>query len=197
MGGARSQGSGRPAVRDRGEVGLEHFERAHRRLDQQLSHLQQAATAIVRERAGAVELAAVDGVLSYLEGTAARHQRDEEEALFPRLRAAPGARDLAPLLRELTADHVTHRHLVMQLRSLRTRWPASGPDASDRASLVTLANELARAYRRHIDREERELLPAARERLTPAAHAAIHADLSPRAPRRRPAGTRGPRQREL
>jgi hemerythrin-like domain-containing protein len=196
VGGARSHGPSRPAARDRGEAALEHFERAHRSLDQQLSQLQHAATAIVRERSGAAELAAVDGVLSYLERIAARHQRDEEEALFPRLRAAPGARDLAALLRELTADHAAHRDMVRQLRSLRTRWPASGPDASHRASLVALANELARAYRRHIDREERELLPAARERLTASDRAAIHAALEHRAPRRRPAGTRAPRLRE-
>jgi iron-sulfur cluster repair protein YtfE (RIC family) len=196
VGGARSHGPGRPAASDRGEAALEHFQRAHRSLDQQLGQLQQAATAIVRERAGAGELAELDSVLSHLERSAARHQREEEEVLFPRLRAPPGARDLAPLLRELTADHAAHRHLVLQLRSLRTRWPASGPDASHRASLVTLANELARAYRRHIDREERELFPAARERLTASDRAAIHADLA-RAPRRRPAGTRGPRPREL
>jgi hemerythrin-like domain-containing protein len=136
----------------------------------------------VRERAGDGELAAVDSILSYLERSAVRHEEDEEASLFPRLR---GVADLGPLLDDLAAEHVAHRQLVRQLSSLRSGWPPSGPDVGDRASLVILANELARTLRAHIDREERELLPAAREHLGPADRQAIRAEMTRR---RDPAG---------
>ena len=179
------------------------MERSHRRIEEQLSELQQAATAIVRERAGTAELATVDGVLAYLERSASRHEDDEEASLFPRLRASAGARELAPLLQDLTADHVHHRHLIKQMRSLQDRWPSNGPDARTGASLVTLVNELARAYRSHIEREDKELWPAANERLTPSDRDAIRTEMGHRrggpahgnGRRRRPAGSTGPKPR--
>ena len=179
------------------------MERSHRRIEEQLSELQHAATAIVRERAGIGELASVESVLAYLERSAARHEDDEENSLFPRLRAAPGARELAPLLQDLIADHVHHRHLIKQMRTLQDRWPANGPDARAGASLVALANELARAYRSHIEREDRELLPVANERLSEADRDAIRTEMGHRrggpghgnGRRRRPAGSTGPRPR--
>jgi hemerythrin-like domain-containing protein len=184
------------------------LERSHRRLEERLSELQQAATAIVRERAGPAELAAVDSVVAFLEKSAARHEADEEESFFPRLRRV---RDLSPLLDDLIAEHVLHRHLIKQLRSLRTRWPAAGPDAGDGAALVTLANELARLYRVHMEREERELVPAAREYLRADEREAIQAEMDRRrgvgadgqrnghggGRRRMPAGSTGPRIREV
>lgn len=211
VGGARSHGSeggrggGRGRFAGEDDEPIDILERSHRRLDERLGELQQAATAIVRERADDADLAAVDAVIDYLERQAARHEDDEEESLFPRLRAAPGSPELAPLLRDLAADHVLHRHLIKQLRSLCDRWPAAGPDAGAGAALVTLANELARSYRGHIEREERELLPAARERLTRADRDGIRAEMGHRrggdahpsgnGRRRRPAGSTGPRPR--
>jgi hemerythrin-like domain-containing protein len=186
------------------------LERSHRRLEERLSELQQAATAIVRERAGVAELSTVDSVVAFLEKSAARHEADEEESFFPRLRRV---RDLTPLLDDLLAEHVLHRHLINQLRSLRSRWPVAGPGASDGAALVTLANELARLYRAHIEREERELLPAANAHLGPDEREAIQAEMDRRRSagdghgrnggghgggrRRMPAGSSGPRIREV
>ena len=185
------------------------LELAHRKLEERLDELQKAIGAIVRERGGAAEIAAIDAVLAYLERSAARHEEDEELSFFPRLRGAPGS-DLAPLLADLTAEHHLHRHLVGQLRSLRNRWPAAGPDAGQRASLVVMVGELIRTYRSHTEREDRELLPAARDRLTASDHAGILIEMDRRrlghehndrtlgasGRRRYPAGS-GPRIREL
>ena len=181
--------------------------RSHRRLEERLSELQQAAGAIVRERTAGGEMAAIEGALVFLEGSAARHEADEEESLFPRLRAAPGGGDIAPLLDDLAAEHILHRHLVAQLRSLRNGWPDTGPDAAGAASLAILVNEMARQYRSHVEHEERELMPAARERLGQADREAILGEMDRRrlgngrggaggATRRRyPAGSTGPRVR--
>jgi hemerythrin-like domain-containing protein len=204
VGGARRRGRGEGAS---GSAGVDPFallERSHQQLEERLSDLQQAAGAIVRERAGADEVALVDAVIAFLERAAARHEQDEEESLFPRLR---GVADLTTLLEELASEHLLHRHLILQLRSLRSRWPAAGPDAGDGASLIILANELARAYRVHIAREERELLPVARENLRPDEVDGIRTEMARRRelaqgetgrPRRRyPAGSTGPRIREV
>jgi hemerythrin-like domain-containing protein len=108
---------------------------------------------------------------------------------------------------DLANEHDQHRHLVAQLRVLRSGWPAGGPDAGDGAALAMAANELARAYRTHIEREERELMPMARDRLTSDERLQVALEMERRrngdgggrgsGHRRRPAGAAGPRVREL
>ena len=66
------------------------LERSHRRLEERLADLTRAAGDIVRERAEAGAIEQVDAVLDYLERSAARHETDEEESLFLRLRRHAG-----------------------------------------------------------------------------------------------------------
>jgi len=185
--------------------GLDMMERSHRRLEERVVELQRAAEAIVRERADDAELEQVDSVLAFLERSAARHESDEEESLFPRLRQHT---ELVSLMSDLAHEHDQHRHLVAHLRALRSGWPPGGPDAGDGAALVMAVSELARAYRAHIEREERELMPLARDRLTADERAQVGLEMERRRNgdgggrgsgqgRRRPAGSAGPRVREL
>jgi len=185
--------------------GLDMMERSHRRLEERVVELQRAAEAIVRERADDAELEQVDSVLAFLEKSAARHESDEEESLFPRLRQHT---ELVSLMSDLAHEHDQHRHLVAHLRALRSGWPPGGPDAGDGAALVMAVSELARAYRAHIEREERELMPLARDRLTADERAQVGLEMERRRNgdgggrgsgqgRRRPAGSAGPRVREL
>jgi hemerythrin-like domain-containing protein len=188
----------------RRDDGLDMMERSHRRLEERMVELQRAAEAIVRERADAGQLAQVDEVIAFLERSAARHESDEEESLFPRLR---GHAELVSLMSDLAHEHDQHRQLVAQLRALRSGWPPGGPDAGDGAALAIAVSELARAYRIHIEREERELLPFARDRLTADDRAQLGLEMERRrngdgsgrggGHRRRPAGSAGPRIREL
>jgi hemerythrin-like domain-containing protein len=188
----------------RRDDGLDMMERSHRRLEERMVELQRAAEAIVRERADAGQLAQVDEVIAFLERSAARHESDEEESLFPRLR---GHAELVSLMSDLAHEHDQHRQLVAQLRALRSGWPPGGPDAGDGAALAIAVSELARAYRVHIEREERELLPFARDRLTADERAQLGLEMERRrngdgsgrggGHRRRPAGSAGPRIREL
>jgi hemerythrin-like domain-containing protein len=201
----------------RRDDGLEMMERSHRRLEERLGELERAASAIVRERASDADIAAVDAVLDYLERSATRHETDEEESLFPRLRREL---ELSELIADLLAEHVLHRRQVGQLRTLRSGWPDSGPDAGDGASLAVASNELARAYRSHIAREEHELMPIVRDRLSAIDRSALademqrrrdgangearqargagrgSGDAARRSGRRRPAGSAGRRARD-
>ena len=194
----------RNGMSSRGD-GLDMMERSHRRLEERVVELQRAAEAIVRERADDAELEQVDSVLAFLERSAARHESDEEESLFPRLRQHT---ELVSLMSDLAHEHDQHRHLVAHLRALRSGWPPGGPDAGDGAALVMAVSELARAYRAHIEREERELMPLARDRLTADERAQVGLEMERRRNgdgggrgsgqgRRRPAGGAGPRVREL
>lgn len=153
------------------------LERSHQRLEERVAELQRAIGAIVRERGTPADLESVDAVLAFLERSALRHETDEEESLFPRLRRHA---DLWPLIDDLLGQHQQHRHLVAQLRTLRGGWPASGPDAADAAGMAVTVNDLARSYRRHIDREERDLIPAARDRLSATDQAALTEEMERR-----------------
>src|SRR5262245_25233075 len=128
---------------------FEQLERCHRRMEEELASLQQASDAIAR------------GV-AFFARTGARHTADEEQSLFPRLEGRP---ELAGVLGALTAEHREHDRVYAGLEALVAG--AGGP------SLVSLVDELARVYREHIEREEKELLPAARELLGETERAAM------------------------
>lgn len=148
------------AERPRGA--LDMLERSHRRLEQRLADLIMAAEAVAQGEPGD-HLAAIDEVLEFLERSATRHEVDEEGSLFPRLRRHLA---LSPLLETLTSEHARHHRLHGELRDLRRRLGPGRLDPTDGARLADLAGQLDRAYRLHIEREEAELLPAARAHLS-------------------------------
>jgi hemerythrin-like domain-containing protein len=143
---------------------IDQLERCHRRMEEALARLEQAAG----EPDGDQEV--VD-TLAWLDRTAARHVEDEEQSLFPRLRARA---ELVDLVTALSAEHVEHDRVHDALRvEVTTRGP-HGPE------VPRLASELARVYRDHIEREERELLPAARATLGADDCAAMSAEMEQR-----------------
>ena len=129
------------------------LERSHRRLEDRLVELV-AAAGDWRRRRDADALSICRDVCHFLERAAARHERDEEDSVFPRL-------PRSPLIDGLAADHRAHEKLTAEL-SRRLAAGAPDPDA-----LVRLAAELERRYRDHIEREERDLFPLI-ESLPPA-----------------------------
>lgn len=90
---------------------------------------------------------AARSVMRYFDEAGPNHHRDEEDDLFPALG------DCAPeLVERLRAEH---RQLEALWREVR-----AGLEAGTLA--VALAESFTLAYRRHIETEERELLPLAR-----------------------------------
>lgn len=105
-------------------------------------------------------LARLAGILAFLDTVIPIHGADEEQTLFPRLRALPelrGAGGHTPM-DCMEREHVDRRAL---LAALKRDLMLGRPEAVARA-----ARGLASSYREHIAREDQVLFPWARERLT-------------------------------
>lgn len=102
--------------------------------------------------------------LHYFRTAAPRHSADEEESLFPRLRAStdPAAKEALARLDALEADHRTAEDHHDAVHLLGERWLRLGAlRAGDARRLREHLASLERLYRRHIGIEDHELFPAA------------------------------------
>ena len=144
------------------------LEKSHRRLQENLDLLREAATALGAGEEGARDT--LREVSEFIERTVVRHEKDEEESLFPRIREDG---DLAPVLAELEREHREHEALHAELREL-----ASGtPEA---AAVQDLSRRLDQAYERHVEVEEGRVFPAARGLLSDADLAAMASEMQGR-----------------
>ncbi|MCC6320819.1 MAG: hemerythrin domain-containing protein [Phycisphaerales bacterium] len=147
----------------------------HRRIERFLDILQRVA----REYAGAQRpldaqaLEAVRKARAYFAHAAPRHTADEEESLFPRVRAAvsggdgvesDGAGRSGPLadLDRLHADHERADALHARVDGLLTAWLRDGVlPAGQATELGGLLGSLGSLYREHIHIEESAVFPLA------------------------------------
>jgi hemerythrin-like domain-containing protein len=116
--------------------------RSHRRLEERLDDL-----------AAAKDREAVEEVAHFFGRAVVRHEADEEKSLFPRLKGCDA------VVAALTAEHREHEKLHNELRDIAEGWPAT------QAKLPDLVARLRAAYASHVEREEKELFPAARKQL--------------------------------
>jgi len=136
----------------------------HRRIERFLAVLMKIA-----DRAGGSELdpeerAALETALAYFRDSAPKHTADEEDSLFPRLRAQASLDSLA----ELESDHQAANRDHALVDALGRRWLEGRKlTAQDNGELVAALARLSRMYARHIAVEDRELFPLA-ARLLPA-----------------------------
>jgi hemerythrin-like domain-containing protein len=165
------------------------LENTHRRIEERLATLERAASELdTVERMRALD--DVYDVVRFFSRAAARHHEDEEISLFPRLARLACATELAPLLAALEAEHRAHDAVYAELSALVASFPSDvGPERSDEVRLATLARQLSEVYRAHIDREERELFPAARRALDEAACAEMASEMEARRGGGRPRGS--------
>jgi hemerythrin-like domain-containing protein len=107
------------------------------------------------------ESSAVQASLDYFRRGGRRHTADEEESLFPRLRAQLSAEDFKEL------DGLEHEHQFADARhsevdDLYNRWISAGSlSDADLASLANAVDELVRMYSGHIRIEEDIVFPRA------------------------------------
>jgi hemerythrin-like domain-containing protein len=145
----------------------------HRRIE----HLLNILCIVVERAAGRAmkdeEIAAVRSALSYFRTGGQRHTADEEESLFPRLRAQLSA-DAWNNLSGLESDHHEASDLHSAADTLYTAWIEFGSLISeDEQRLLLIANQLKHLYREHIQVEENTVFPRAAALLDSETLAAI------------------------
>ena len=119
------------------------------------------------------ESAAATAALHYFQEGGRRHNADEEESLFPRLRAAQPD-DSQARLADLEDDHRRTGDLHQQVEALFRKWiDSSALTSSEHQDLLSATAELQRIYAEHIRLEESTVFLHAAQVLDKKAIAAI------------------------
>lgn len=111
---------------------------------------------------------AVETSLRYFHEAAPRHTQDEEESLFPRLRASshPAAREALAAMESLHEDHETANAAHDEVEKLYRHWLDQGSlNAAGRQKLTETLEKLSELYQPHIALEDSELFPMAAQAL--------------------------------
>lgn len=133
----------------------------HRRIERFLDIL-----CVVAERAAGraltgEESAAVQASLHYFRTGGQRHNADEEQSLFPRLRAS-GAQEELNEIDGLEGDHRDANQLHRDIEALYDKWIGSGAlGLKDQDDLLAGTGHLKRLYTEHIRLEEQVVFPRA------------------------------------
>jgi hemerythrin-like domain-containing protein len=145
----------------------------HRRIEMFLGTLRAAADLAGRQL-GEDERRALEAALRYFREAAPKHNADEEESLFPRLRAVstPEVGVVLEKISRLEQEHRWAAPLHAEVDSLGQLWLRDGQLSGDQAQALHAAlGELDSMYRTHIEYEDRVLFPLATRRLTAAQRA--------------------------
>jgi hemerythrin-like domain-containing protein len=149
----------------------------HRRIEHFLHIL---STIVDRAQAGgqsralaSEESGAVESALHYFRLGGQRHNADEEDSLFPRLRADWAISSFEEIA-GLQTDHRAADDLHTQVEKLYSRWIENGKlSPEDLQHLLAATQRLSRLYAEHIKIEEEIVFPHAAEVLDQKAIADI------------------------
>jgi len=140
---------------------IEHLVACHRRIEQRLDTLVNAAGHLQNQRTAA--LAAIASSFSFLDTSGVLHTEDEEGSLFPRLRKKLSTSEIE-FVDSLEAQHVQAETIYSRLKQLASQLSAQDAVDSGRAAeYVECAEALRTLYRAHI-RTEDEILTALAKR---------------------------------
>src|SRR5579862_6600801 len=95
---------------------FDKMEASHRRHDEHVRALVSATRRVAQGGFTADDQAALEGAIDFFLRAAPRHFADEEETLFPRLRAARP--ELTPALDRIATEHREHEAMHMRLGAL-------------------------------------------------------------------------------
>lgn len=149
---------------------LAHLMACHRRIEERLNTLQQAAAHL--EDRPEESRVAFENAFHFLDTSGVLHTSDEEESLFPRLRPLlePGERTyLASLEHDHTEAHRLYTELKQKLRA-----------GSEATQVRNVVHRLVELYRAHIASEDEVLQAYALQLLRPAHLAEIAAEMKQR-----------------
>ncbi|MBA3542342.1 MAG: hemerythrin domain-containing protein, partial [Deltaproteobacteria bacterium] len=155
---------------------LEQLDRSHRRHDDVLAGLLEAARRLAAGRPSSDDIATVQDAVAYFERAVTRHFLDEEGSLFPRL--STRRPELAAELAALSAEHPTQIAMQGEIATA-ARELASDPRPGVGKMLLDAANVLAEAHHSHVRRED-QLFALAADALTPQDDAEIVAEMETR-----------------
>jgi hemerythrin-like domain-containing protein len=111
----------------------------------------------------------VEAALTYFRNAAPRHTQDEEQSLFPLLRAAdqPEVRAALQAVEALERDHARADAWHAEVDAHFRRWLDSGSlTGAERLKLTEALAALRELYRRHIDVEDHQIFPLAQRLLS-------------------------------
>ena len=141
----------------------------HRRIEHFLSVLVRICERARERSLDPDERTALENALAYFRNSAPTHTADEEESLFPRLRASNPAQAALDCLATLESDHVAANRDHATVDALARRWLSEGTLSAEQSqTLHETLERLSRTYARHIAIEDGELFPLA-ARALPAA----------------------------
>jgi hemerythrin-like domain-containing protein len=152
----------------------------HRRIERFLRVLCEVARRGQGRALTGEEQDAVRGALHYFREGGERHNRDEEDSLFPRLRQAGAADDLHTV-EALEHEHADAGGLHAAVDRLYTQWMAAGALTDEQQrTLLDATERLEPLYAAHIATEETVVFPHAAKVLDEVAIAAMGAEFRAR-----------------
>ncbi len=152
----------------------------HRRIEHFLDILFLVAGRARRRSLTEEEQSAVQAALRYFHVGGQRHSADEEQSLFPRLRAEPPM-DSMDVIDRLEGDHRHAEDLHQSVDWLYTAWISAGVlEVNDEERLVSQTRELKQLYAEHIHIEETIVFPHAAQVLSSEAIACMGDEFSAR-----------------
>ena len=159
------------------------LEDCHRRIEKFLDALVTLAGQAQRNALTDEHRAAVETSLRYFRDAAPKHTADEEESLFPRMRASEHheAKEILSDLDHLHTDHVQADERHRAIDELFRRLLADGLlPAPESLRLTSLLHSLRETYARHIKEEETQIFPTAARILTTSDLRAVGLEMSKR-----------------
>jgi hemerythrin-like domain-containing protein len=155
----------------------------HRRIEYFLNLL---ATVTKQAQGGSLDdeqRTAMEKALSYFQNATPKHTSDEEESLFPRMRASgnPQAQAALATLDALDAEHAVADEIHRQVATLAQQWLNDGSISGEQTEkLAELLNELSSHYQRHMAIEENDVFPLAARVLEPSDIEAVGREMAAR-----------------
>ena len=145
---------------------LEMLEACHDKIEAQLDALEKLLPHVAAHGADDAARSAARAVIRYFDTAAVAHQADEDEDLFPLVRAAAargGRNVVGATLYELEREHESMDRLYSELRAALDSIAKGEAECLD----AELVSRFAWLHRRHMRLESTLILPFAREALEP------------------------------
>jgi hemerythrin-like domain-containing protein len=141
----------------------------HRRIEQFLNILCVVADRAAGRALTGEESAAAQAALQYFRTGGQRHTADEEQSLFPRMRAS-GRHEGLSEIEGLEGDHQDANQIHRDVEIIYDKWITTGAiDLKDQDELLAATQHLKRLYTEHIRLEEQVVFPRAAQLLSPDA----------------------------